>query len=473
MLRTPIGQSLSGDDVSQKSPPKTKTLNVRRSIGQWEAAGADTLSTPTSPLTSKTEQAGPAKMKPRKALSEDGPPAECSPADIHNSPKNKYVDKTTEARACLNRAKLHLHNSRNLRTDIKKGVTEAVDRLYQLVKGLEAELKGDRGKKGNDAKLSERVETVLKPKIDQSALLTRMEEHMKKLDENTIRMGELKEAMERQKDSLERVTYAGVTANQVTPIERRGTLHSVVVASTDETESGEEVLERVRKVVDAKEGWIRVERVRKVKDRKVIMGFRTKEEQEKIKGRLEKPGNQLTVEAMKNKDPLLMLRDVFSSHTDEDVLKAFRNQNRKVFHGLDGAEDRLVIRYRRKARNPHTNHIIIATSPTIWRRSTEAGTVHIDLQHIRVLDQSPLVQCSRCLCYGHSKRFCKESVDLCSHCGGPHLKDKCLEYIAKSTPSCRNCAVAKLEQTDHNAFSQECPVRRKWDALARRAVAYC
>lgn len=216
---------------------------------------------------------------------------------------------------------------------------------------------------------------------------------------------------------MERATYASMVAesNIKTQNENRNTLHSVVVTSTDETETGEEVLERVRKAVDSKEGWISVERVRKAKDRKIIMGFRSKEDQNKIKDKLEKPGSRLTVEIMKNKDPLLILRDVLSSHSDENVLKALRNQNRKIFYGLDEGDDRLEIKYKKKARYPHTNHIIFAASPTIWRRATEAGLAHIDLQHIRVMDQSPLVQCSRCLCYGHSKRFCKESADLCSH----------------------------------------------------------
>lgn len=475
MYRTPIAQSLPVDSDISKSPPKTVTIatKVRRSIGEREAAGAGPLAASTSPLTSKTTQQGPAKIKPRKALSQDSAIAQQSPGDTHSPPKPRYTNRTTEARACLCKAKQHLTNSRNLKTDIKNGVTEAIDRLYQIVKELEIELKGREQGKNCDTELSKKVEAGHKPGKDREVLLTRMDEHMRKLEENSRQMEELRKAMEAQNETLERATYASVAANQSTKLtsEKRNTLHSVVVTSTDETESSEEVLNRVRKAVDAKEGWINVEKVKKAKDRKVIMSLRTKEEQMKIKNKLEESGNQLTVEVVKNRDPLLMLRDVLSSHSDDEVLKALRNQNRNVFRGLNEGDDRVEIKYKRKARNPHTNHIIVATSPTIWRRATEAGIVHIDFQHIRVTDQSPLVQCTRCLGYGHSKRFCREPADLCSHCGGPHLRAECDELSAP--PACRNCRSAKREQTEHNAFSQDCPVRKRWDGIARASVAYC
>ncbi|CAH2104969.1 unnamed protein product [Euphydryas editha] len=130
-------------------------------------------------------------------------------------------------------------------------------------------------------------------------------------------------------------------------------------------------------------------------------------------------GMSLVVKEVKNRDPLLVLRGVLSSHTDEDIIKALRNQNRDLFNGLGNEGDRLlIIKYRRRARNPHVANIVLSASPTLWRRITDKGSVHIDLQRVRAEDQSPLVQCTRCLGYGHGRKFCKDPADLCSHCGG-------------------------------------------------------
>lgn len=380
----------------------------------------------------------------------------------------KYKSRTAEAKACLLKAKMYIEKSRNLKTDLKEGVLEAVDRLYKLVK--EAEEARETGIQTTHPI----TETTAQPS-DQNGLAAKLEEHARMLTENSRRMEELRGELEKQKERTETATYANVAANRYPKIHpaARETLHSVVVTSTDEMETGEEVLDRVRKAVDAKEGWITVQKVRKARDRKVIMGFKSVEDQKKVKEKLEKTGNHLIVEEVKNKDPLLVLRDVLLVNTDEDVLRALRNQNRSVFEGLDPGENRVEIKYRKRARNPHTGHVIISTSPKIWRRAVEAGALHIDLQQVRVADQSPLVQCSRCLEYGHGRRFCKETVDLCSHCGGPHLKTQCPEWLANDAPACRNCAKAKMDNTQHNAFSGDCPVRQRWDKLARSTVAYC
>lgn len=462
-MRTPTKKATSksstppNKDTTEGAGPRVdankQETQVRRSIGEIEARM-------TQPRPKKTEIP---KQEPAIKLTQSTLDPNRSPI-----PSGKYRSRTAEAKACLLKAKIQIEKSRNLKTDIKEDVLEAVERLYKLVKEAE------------EAKQTGTQIVVQKPKTspqssDQSGLTEKLEEHAKQLAENSRRMKELREELEKQRERAETVTYANVAANRRTKphITSRETLHSVVVTSTDETDTGEEVLDRVRKVVDAKEGWITVQRIRKARDRKVIMGFKTVEEQTKIKERLAQTGSQLRVEEVKNKDPMFVLRDVLSVNTDEDVIRAIRNQNRSVFDGLDEGENRLEIKYRKRARNPLTGHVVVSTSPKIWRRAVEAGTLHIDLQRVRVADQSPLVQCSRCLEYGHGRRFCKETVDLCSHCGGPHLKMQCPEFLAGTAPACRNCVKARYENTEHNAFSGDCPVRQRWDKLARTAVAYC
>ena len=236
-------------------------------------------------------------------------------------------------------------------------------------------------------------------------------------------------------------------------------------------ETGEEVLDRVRKAVDAKEGWIKVERVRKAKDAKIILGCPTLEDRDRARERLE--AGRLRVEEVKNRDKLIVLRDLLNLNSEEEILKALRKQNREVFDGLAEEDDRVQVRFRKRARNPHTSHLVLSVSPIIWRRATELGALRVDLQRVRVLDQSPLVQCSRCLAYGHTRRHCTEEADVCSHCGGSHLKANCEVLAVNVTPTCKNCIRAKIDRADHNAFSEDCPVRKRWEALARSTVAYC
>ncbi|CAB3237669.1 unnamed protein product [Arctia plantaginis] len=384
---------------------------------------------------------------------------------------SKYTTRTAEAKALVTKAKNSMGESGNLRKDIKTDVTTALNRLFELVK------EGESKKKGPEILVQE---VTTEEKETEKKLKEVIIEHTRSIQEHTQKMRDLEKALEEQKkENLERVTplsYAEAVASYGTDTSRtpgKRTVHSIIVTSKEDTETGDEVLTRVRKAVDAKEGWVKVERVRKAKDRKVILGFGTREERQKARDKLERNDTQLLVEEVKNKDPLLILKNVLSIHTDDEVIKAVRNQNGEVFRGLEQGEDRVEIKYRRKTRNPHTCHIVIGVSPTVWGKTLKTGSLHVDLQRIRVEDQSPLVQCTRCLGFGHGKRFCREEVDLCSHCGGPHLSKDCADRLAKGTPCCRNCAKAQLESTFHNAFYSECPIRKKWDRLARSAVAYC
>ncbi|CAH2106570.1 unnamed protein product [Euphydryas editha] len=74
---------------------------------------------------------------------------------------------------------------------------------------------------------------------------------------------------------------------------------------------------------------------------------------------------------------------------------------------------------------------------------------------------------------GKAHTLTSARVDLRDYCGGPHLKAKCAVWLARSPPFCQNCHRAKFDNVEYNAFSDDYPVRRRWDDLARSSVAYC
>ncbi|GBP96389.1 hypothetical protein EVAR_65719_1 [Eumeta japonica] len=82
-------------------------------------------------------------------------------------------------------------------------------------------------------------------------------------------------------------------------------------------------------------------------------------------------------------------------------------------------------------------------------------------------DQSPLVQCSRCLGFGH-KEILPRKADKCALWRRPPV------FVpARKTPSprCINCTRAGCEDVAHRHSARG--VRAKWDRIARTKVAYC
>ncbi|KAL0852484.1 hypothetical protein ABMA28_000651 [Loxostege sticticalis] len=488
-IHTPVKRQMvsrSPQRDEQRAGPSSATQDsmVRRLTGEWEAGkGEGNAKSPKSP---KKVVPAPRPVKV-KALPQDPKPAatrRLSSEALSVSPRvePKYASRLTEAKAMLTKAKLHLKNSKNMKTDIKVEVTQSLERLYQLVKEAEQDRKQEtnEGRNNDITTMEPRKESAEDREMERERirvgkeLVEKMAEHSKQIEQNRKEMEKLKNVIEKDQENREAMTYARVAAAAPrTQSPGHAALHSVVITSKNEMETGEEVINRVRSAVRAKEEGLQIDRIRKGKDRKIILGCRTRAEIDKVREKLEKEGKHLRVEDIQNKDPLVVLRDLLSYNGDEEVLKGLRAQNKELFEGVSGEDDRIEVKYRKRTRNPLTSHVVLRVSPALWTRLTGAGVVHVDLQRIRVLDQSPLIQCSRCLHYGHGKRFCRETVDVCCHCAGPHLGSECADRQAGKPPTCTNCKVDKMDRVDHNAFSGDCPVRRRWEELARSAVQYC
>ncbi|KAL0811148.1 hypothetical protein ABMA28_009581 [Loxostege sticticalis] len=457
---------------------------VRRLTGEWEAGKPE--GHPKSPASPK--KTAPA-ARATKALSQDArpPPARRPSVEFVTTPPRaevKYTNRLSEAKAMLTKAKLHLRYSKNLRTDIKLEVTQALERLYQLVKESE-QAKGKKiiepeemavGEKERENRSEREVERDSERERVERELLDRLKEHTKLIDQNRTEMEKLKEVIESnsRQEREARATYASVAAVAPRPqYPAHAAVHSVVITSSNEKETGDQVLEKVRKTVNAKEEGYQIERIRKARDHKIILGCSTKAEMIRVKDKIVKEGTNLKVEEIKNKDPLIIIKNVLKTNTEEDILKALRTQNQHLLQDLGEEDYRAAIRYKKNARNPHQMHVVLSVSPKAWSALTAARCVHIDMQRLRAEDQSPLIQCSRCLGYGHTKKTCRETEDLCAHCGGPHLRSECAEWLAAAAPTCKNCIRAKMSNTEHNAFSADCPVRSRWEMMARSTVAYC
>ncbi|KAL0811811.1 hypothetical protein ABMA28_009239 [Loxostege sticticalis] len=189
-----------------------------------------------------------------------------------------------------------------------------------------------------------------------------IKEQSQKIDRNYEELKKLRDTVaEHQGTTQRQLSYASAVATspRKIPLDKKSALHSILIESKDEKTTGDEVMKQVREAVNVKDGWVTVEKVRKTKDRKVVLGCRTVQEREKVKERLQNASTNLKFEEMKNHDPMAILRDVMSSHSDKEILLALRNQNGVIFHGLEGKDDRMEVKFRRKARNSLMSHIVL------------------------------------------------------------------------------------------------------------------
>ncbi|GBP46656.1 hypothetical protein EVAR_86908_1 [Eumeta japonica] len=55
-----------------------------------------------------------------------------------------------------------------------------------------------------------------------------------------------------------------------------------------------------------------------------------------------------------------------------------------------------------------------------------------------------------------------------------HEWEKCPRRKQNEEPKCKNCWENGIKtEANHEAFSNKCKVRQKWDEIARSRIAYC
>lgn len=392
------------------------------------------------------------------------PKAECSPAGPE---KRAWSTLPTTANKLFQEAKTQMEQSGNIRTTIKETVIKNLMGLYEII----LQLHQSRSDMAARLQALGNAETSIS---NNAEILKEVKDQRRVAEETKIQMAALNTKLDSIQENLKVASYADVAAKpkKLEAVSTRTPTYSLIISSENVKDTSGDVIDKIRTVVDAKTSGIKVDRVRKAKDQKVILGCGSKEEAAKVSEKIKGAEVRLRVEEAKNRNPLIILKDVLTCNADRDILLAIRGQNRGLLQDLKDDETEMSVRYRRKTRNQHLNHVIMEVTPKLWKRVTEAGRLHIDLQRVVVQDQSPLVQCSRCLAFGHGRKLCTETVDLCAHCAGPHLRAECPDRMAGHPPSCRNCQASRNSRADHNAFDNECPVRKRWDILARSKVAY-
>lgn len=191
-----------------------------------------------------------------------------------------------------------------------------------------------------------------------------------------------------------------------------------------------------------------------------------------MKGHLQGKPN-LKADEVSPRNPLIIVKEILKAHSDEELVAMLKAHNKDLLKELPEKDTLIRVKTRKRARNDLLCSPIFEVSPPVHQRFTAAGTVFLGLQRRTVEDVSPLVQCSKCLGYAHTRTHCKEPKLLCSFCGGEHTRADCERRLGGGYPGCINCIRVNLPDTAHSLASDMCPERRKWDNIARSRVNYC
>lgn len=145
-------------------------------------------------------------------------------------------------------------------------------------------------------------------------------------------------------------------------------------------------------------------------------------------------------------DPRIIVHGIPVEYTKEEILQSFVELNLPEHHLQDA---KIVSLF--PARDKTHRSCIIEIKPSCRKVLQNLSRVYIKWLSCRFADHISVLQCFKCLKFGHKAAACKNSVH-CSHCAGDHDSSKC--STDDRVPRCYNCVSAKISNVSHEAFDK-------------------
>lgn len=153
-------------------------------------------------------------------------------------------------------------------------------------------------------------------------------------------------------------------------------------------------------------------------------------------------------------NPRLLVRGVPAGLSAVEVRNNLISQN---LDDLVNPDIKMIYKYPTNGRD-YVSHVI-ETSPVVRNALLIKDRIFVDWSSCRVVDHVTVLQCYRCLNFGHKSNNCP-GPPHCAHCSGDHESKEC--KIKSDEPKCFNCVLAKCESTSHSAFNGDaCEVRKR------------
>ncbi|CAK1598312.1 unnamed protein product [Parnassius mnemosyne] len=245
--------------------------------------------------------------------------------------------------------------------------------------------------------------------------------------------------------------------------------YAMILESVDPRLSSEDIISQVRKDVDPIALGVRVNKITKLKNQRIVINCDSQQDQQTLKTAIRDTCSKLTVSTPSIKKPQLRLIGVTTDLTDEKLVKAISSQNSKLTSDLTEEQKAVKVLRRTKGRIRELVNVILEATPQLWSKLRDQK-LRIGYQIVSCIDQSPLTQCYRCLSFNHKAINCNNKL-CCGYCSEEHDTRECTKQ--NTVPMCRNCKNSQRENTAHPAYSSQCPEWIKWDKIARSSVSYC
>lgn len=252
---------------------------------------------------------------------------------------------------------------------------------------------------------------------------------------------------------------------------------SIIISSKRESTSSADTLSAWKKNISFRDTNFTPANVQFVSNNKLRVEFDSPEHMEVTLKKIGEFNPDITAEISKKLKPMLVVKGVSSDITPESLKDIILNQNECVKDNIKNSND-LIFKFKRTNKNPQLYNAVFMSAPYLWRIIVNQNKLNVDHQRVHVEEFCPLLQCFKCLKFGHTRKFCKSDETHCSYCSGNHEFKDCPVKKDNSQAICYNCKAyheksnKNNEKLDHSATSDHCPRKQFMVVRTRNRVDY-
>ena len=159
------------------------------------------------------------------------------------------------------------------------------------------------------------------------------------------------------------------------------------------------------------------------------------------------------VDPPKKRNPLMIIYDIPSSSTNEEIVDTIYAQNFEDIMTKDQFNTHFKLRFKTGPKDRRTFHYVVEVKAKLRNEARKRGKVFMGFTAHNIKDYTVVARCLRCQDLGHVKKYCKHEKTVCSHCGEEdQLKAECEKR--RQSPTCIPC---KLRNKTCTANKKDCP----------------
>lgn len=237
----------------------------------------------------------------------------------------------------------------------------------------------------------------------------------------------------------------------------------VMIVSSKQEKDARKLANDLAKSIKVKDIGGPPQGVRIIRDGKVLIYSKDKEQERKIKDNLGK-NKDLEVRERKVADPVLVVTGVERGMEDNEFIgKLVRGTEELGNRNLD--EFRVIKRI--TCRNAWKENVVLRVSVNDFKLLVKKRKVEIDCERYHVEEYLGLAMCFKCCRFGHITKYCNNK-ESCHKCAGDHDGREC----EKNERRCVNCWRVFGKNASHSARDQECPAMISILEKSRKRINY-